>query len=44
MDNTDPNARPGEFSDLSAVDKFELTNEEYEARPGQLAPSSSDAI
>lgn len=35
VDNTDPNARPGEFSDLSAVDKFELTKEEYEARPGR---------
>lgn len=34
VDNTDPNARPGEFSDLSAVDKFELTKDEYESRPG----------
>lgn len=35
VENTDPNARPeGEFTDLSAVNKFELTNEEYEARQG----------
>lgn len=32
MDNSDPSARPGEYSDLSAVEKFELTTEEYEAR------------
>ncbi|CAD6572928.1 MAG: hypothetical protein TREMPRED_000694 [Tremellales sp. Tagirdzhanova-0007] len=32
VDNTDPSARPGEFTDLSAVDKFDLTAEEYEAR------------
>ncbi|KAK1925028.1 tubulin-folding cofactor B [Papiliotrema laurentii] len=32
VDSSDPNARPGEFSDLSAVEKFELTPEEYEAR------------
>ncbi|WOO85491.1 Tubulin-folding cofactor B [Vanrija pseudolonga] len=30
--NTDPNARPGEYTDVSAVDKFELTPAEYEAR------------
>jgi len=35
VDNTDPNARPGEFSDLSAVDKFELTKDEYESRTGE---------
>lgn len=35
VENTDPNARPGEFTDLSAVDKFELTADEYEARPGK---------
>ena len=37
VDNLNPNARPGEFSDLSAVDKFELTPEEYEARSGQFS-------
>ena len=36
VDNTDPNARPGEFTDLSAVDKFELTPEEYASRTGEL--------
>lgn len=34
VDNTDPHARPGEFTDLSAVDKFELTKDEYESRTG----------
>ena len=33
VDNLDPTARPGEFSDLSQVDKFELTADEYAARP-----------
>jgi tubulin-folding cofactor B len=32
VDNTDPTARPGEYNDLSAVEKFELTPEEYESR------------
>lgn len=32
MDSSDPSARPGEYSDLSAVEKFELTPEEYESR------------
>lgn len=32
VDNTDPTARPGEFTDLTAVDKFELTDAEYAAR------------
>ena len=32
VDNTDPMARPGEYNDLSAVEKFELTPEEYESR------------
>ena len=32
MENTDPTARPGEYNDLSAVEKFELTPEEYESR------------
>lgn len=32
MDNTDPNARAGEYNDLSSVEKFELTPEEYESR------------
>ncbi|EIW69633.1 hypothetical protein TREMEDRAFT_39175 [Tremella mesenterica DSM 1558] len=32
VENTDPSARPGEYSDLTGVDKFELTHEEYEAR------------
>jgi tubulin-folding cofactor B len=32
VDNTDPTARPGEYTDLSAVEKFELTPEEYESR------------
>lgn len=32
MENTDPSARPGEYNDLSAVEKFELTPEEYESR------------
>lgn len=39
VDSSDPNARPGEFSDLSAVEKFELTPEEYEARSGELTTS-----
>jgi tubulin-folding cofactor B len=43
VDNTDPNARPGEFTDLSAVDKFELTADEYEARPGMSLVSRLDA-
>ncbi|KAL1405514.1 hypothetical protein Q8F55_009151 [Vanrija albida] len=30
--NTDPNARPGEYTDTTGVDKFELTPAEYEAR------------
>ncbi|WVQ78024.1 hypothetical protein IAT38_000105 [Cryptococcus sp. DSM 104549] len=32
VDNTDPNYRPGEFTDDSNLERFELTNEEYEAR------------
>ncbi|KAK4688238.1 tubulin-specific chaperone B, partial [Tremellales sp. Uapishka_1] len=32
IENTDPHARPGEFTDLTAVDKFELTPEEYASR------------
>jgi tubulin-folding cofactor B len=35
VDNLDPNARPGEFSDLTGVEKFELSNEEYESRSGR---------
>ncbi|WVQ98654.1 hypothetical protein IAU59_005785 [Kwoniella sp. CBS 9459] len=32
VDNTDPNYRPGEYTDESNLERFELTNEEYEAR------------
>ncbi|WVF72277.1 hypothetical protein IAT40_007089 [Kwoniella sp. CBS 6097] len=32
VDNTDPNYRPGEFTDESNLERFELTNEEYESR------------
>ncbi|WWC69527.1 uncharacterized protein I206_103469 [Kwoniella pini CBS 10737] len=32
IDNTDPNYRPGEFTDESNLERFELTNEEYESR------------
>jgi len=36
VENTDPNAREGgEFTDVSQVEKFELTREEYESRPGE---------
>lgn len=35
MDNLDPNAKAeGEYTDISNVQKFELTKEEYESRPG----------
>jgi tubulin-folding cofactor B len=37
VDNTDPNFCPGEFSDLTAVDKFELTKDEYESRNGKCS-------
>lgn len=41
VDSTDPLAKSteGQFIDISKVDKFELTAEEYEARPGR--PTSS---
>ncbi|WWC90082.1 uncharacterized protein L201_005015 [Kwoniella dendrophila CBS 6074] len=32
VDNIDPNYRPGEFTDESNLERFELTNEEYESR------------
>ncbi|OCF35425.1 tubulin-folding cofactor B [Kwoniella heveanensis BCC8398] len=32
VDNTDPNYRPGEFTDETNLERFELTNEEYEKR------------
>lgn len=37
MENTNPNARPGEFSDTSNIDRFELSNEEYESKSGMYA-------
>ncbi|WVQ71590.1 hypothetical protein IAR50_001130 [Cryptococcus sp. DSM 104548] len=33
VDNTDPTYRPGEFTDDSNLERFELTPEEYAARP-----------
>ncbi|WWC61195.1 uncharacterized protein I303_103775 [Kwoniella dejecticola CBS 10117] len=32
IDNSDPNYRPGEFTDETNLERFELTNEEYESR------------
>jgi hypothetical protein len=44
VENTDPAARPGEFSDLSAVEKFDLTPEEYASRSGEyLFPDPRDS-
>lgn len=45
IDNTDPTARPGEWNDTTGVEKFELTQEEYESRNGNflfLFPSASE--
>lgn len=39
VDNSDPNARPGEWNDVTGVEKFELSKEEYEARNGEAPPS-----
>ncbi|WRT67050.1 uncharacterized protein IL334_004016 [Kwoniella shivajii] len=32
VENTDPNYKPGEFTDESNLERFELSNEEYESR------------
>ncbi|WVR05113.1 hypothetical protein IAU60_002125 [Kwoniella sp. DSM 27419] len=32
VDNTDPSYRPGQFTDESNLERFELTSEEYESR------------
>lgn len=35
INSSDPNARPaGEFTDTSRVDKYEISQEDYEARSG----------
>lgn len=41
VDSTDPNAKSlaGQFSDTRNVEKFNITKEEYEARPGLFIPS-----
>lgn len=38
VENTDPHARDGEFVDTSRVEKFELTQEEYEKRNDTILP------
>ena len=43
VENTDPNARVGgEFTDVSQVEKYEISQEEYEKRSG--APARRDSV
>ncbi len=45
VDTTDPTikAKAGQYTDVSLVDKFELTEEEYDKRTGKLPRATWDA-